>query len=223
MSATGKTINYNLPTYVGTDKTSWLTDFNGAMTKIDTQIKVVETSVSTATQNAGNAMASVEVLQPLVSTNTTTIASALSKANEALSGVADIWRIIYPLGSIFLSTVNTSPAILMGGTWETFGVGKTIIGVDTTQTEFSTSGQTGGSKKVTLSIPEIPTHQHRSAQPSYAQLQNAGSSAGVPNATKEIADTTGQVSGLWGGFAGENRAHENLPPYITCYMWKRIV
>lgn len=36
MSATNKTANYELPKFVGTDKPSWLTDFNGAMTKIDT-------------------------------------------------------------------------------------------------------------------------------------------------------------------------------------------
>jgi hypothetical protein len=38
MSATNKTANYNLPEFVGTDKPSWLTDFNGAMTKIDTAL-----------------------------------------------------------------------------------------------------------------------------------------------------------------------------------------
>lgn len=38
MSATNKTANYELPKFVGTDKPSWLTDFNGAMTKIDTAL-----------------------------------------------------------------------------------------------------------------------------------------------------------------------------------------
>lgn len=38
MSATNKTANYELPNFVGTDKPSWLTDFNGAMTKIDTTL-----------------------------------------------------------------------------------------------------------------------------------------------------------------------------------------
>lgn len=38
MSATNKTTNYELPEFVGTDKPSWLTDFNGAMTKIDTAL-----------------------------------------------------------------------------------------------------------------------------------------------------------------------------------------
>ena len=38
MSATNKTANYELPEFVGTDKPSWLTDFNGAMTKIDTAL-----------------------------------------------------------------------------------------------------------------------------------------------------------------------------------------
>lgn len=38
MSATNKTANYELPEFVGTDKPSWLTDFNDAMTKIDTAL-----------------------------------------------------------------------------------------------------------------------------------------------------------------------------------------
>lgn len=38
MSATNKTANYELPEFIGTDKPSWLTDFNGAMTKIDTAL-----------------------------------------------------------------------------------------------------------------------------------------------------------------------------------------
>nr|DAH06975.1 MAG TPA: major outer membrane lipoprotein [Caudoviricetes sp.] len=44
MSATQKTINYQLPIFVGTDIPSWLTDFNSAMNKIDVAIKGASTT-----------------------------------------------------------------------------------------------------------------------------------------------------------------------------------
>lgn len=44
MSATQKTTNYQLPIFVGTDIPSWLTDFNGAMNKIDAAIKGASTT-----------------------------------------------------------------------------------------------------------------------------------------------------------------------------------
>lgn len=56
MAYSDKTTNYELPIYVATDKPKYLTDFNGAMQKIDTAIKGVADSVAGATTNASNAL-----------------------------------------------------------------------------------------------------------------------------------------------------------------------
>lgn len=55
MSASGKTTNYDLGIYVGTDVTDWLGTFNGNMNKIDAQMKVNANAVASANQIAGEA------------------------------------------------------------------------------------------------------------------------------------------------------------------------
>ena len=52
----------------------------------------------------------------------------------------------YTIGSIFITTTNTNPGTFIGGTWEAFGTGKTLVGVDTSQTEFNTALKTGGER-----------------------------------------------------------------------------
>ena len=54
----------------------------------------------------------------------------------------------YPIGSIYISVVNTNPGTIFGGTWIAFAEGRTIVGVHTTETEFATVEKTGGSKKL---------------------------------------------------------------------------
>ena len=78
---------------------------------------------------------------------------------------------VYPVGSIYISYSNTNPGTLFGGTWETFGKGQTLVGIDTSSTEFKTLGQAGGSKTISytpsgsigstgLTISQIPSHSH---------------------------------------------------------------
>ena len=78
---------------------------------------------------------------------------------------------IYPVGSIYISTASTNPSSFLGGTWEAYGKGQTLVGIDTNQTEFNTVGKTGGAKSVSytpsgsigstgLTISQIPSHSH---------------------------------------------------------------
>ena len=69
---------------------------------------------------------------------------------------------VYPVGSIYISYDSTNPGTLFGGTWEVFGKGQTLVGIDSSQTEFSTVGKTGGAKNIstTLSIANLPSHSH---------------------------------------------------------------
>ncbi len=79
---------------------------------------------------------------------------------------------IYPVGAIYMSVVSTSPATLFGmGTWVAFGAGRTIVGLDSGQTEFDTVGETGGAKTHTLSSAEMPSHTH--IQDSHNHTQNS--------------------------------------------------
>lgn len=121
---------------------------------------------------------------------------------------------IYPIGSIYLSVSEVDPAILFGGVWESFSTGRTLVGVDTSQTEFNTVQKTGGEKKHTLTIDEIPSHRHA-----------YGDYYGIAGGTKfNVVAYNNVTSYPEGGTVatGGDKAHNNLQPYITCYMWKRV-
>ena len=106
MGATNQTTNYELPLFIGTDKPSWLGDFNGAMNKIDTSIKgnkdeidslktrmtatesvanSASSTASTALTNANNAQSTANTAQTTANTANTKAEGAQSTANTALS------------------------------------------------------------------------------------------------------------------------------------------
>ena len=126
----------------------------------------------------------------------------------------------YPVGSIYISYSNTNPASLFGGTWESYGTGRTLVGVDTSQTEFNTIGKTGGEKTHKLTIAEMPYHTHDFNRPKFwgseIELTQSGSIYGQTNTVLPNA-VSGRVNGEGGG-----QDHNNLQPYITVYMWRRV-
>lgn len=95
MSHTNTTANYNLPQFVGTDKPSWLTDVNGAMTGIDTQMKanadaITTTAgdlstlagrVTTAEGNISSQAASIQTVSGVASNASTTATNANTKVD----------------------------------------------------------------------------------------------------------------------------------------------
>lgn len=66
----------------------------------------------------------------------------------------------YPIGAIYLSVSDTNPSQWFGGTWELIAQGRTLVGVDTTQTEFNTVKKTGGEKTHVLTVAELASHTH---------------------------------------------------------------
>jgi hypothetical protein len=68
-------------------------------------------------------------------------------------GAAESW----PVGSLFLSTVSTDPALLLGyGTWVLYAAGRVLVGIDPAQTEFDVAGEIGGEKTHLLTCAETP-------------------------------------------------------------------
>lgn len=146
-----------------------------------------------------------------------TSAKAFSEGAIVTNGIYidDILDRIYPVGSIYMSatlSTTTQVANALGGTWVAFGAGRVPVGVDTTQTEFNTVLKTGGEKTHTLTTNEMPSHSH-SYSLSYADgyLYGGGGLANVCNASTSRNTTS----------AGGDQAHNNLQPYITCYMYRR--
>lgn len=81
MSYTNHTTNYNLPQYVGTDKPTYLGDFNSAMSAIDAQMKLNADSASTAGTNATTANTNIGTLANLDTTAKTDLVSAINEVN----------------------------------------------------------------------------------------------------------------------------------------------
>lgn len=84
MPATNETTNYKLPLFTDDDQPTWLGDFNGAMSKIDTDMNTVGANASTAlsaANNAVNRVATVETAMTAVQ-GTANSAYALAQTNE---------------------------------------------------------------------------------------------------------------------------------------------
>lgn len=119
-----------------------------------------------------------------------------------------------PIGHIRMETTDVNPATYLGfGTWVLWGAGRVPVGVDTTDDDFAEVEQTGGEKTHTLTTNEIPKHKHE-----IAVRNNSATGLYETKAT----NATGDVGKAYTQEAGGGQAHNNLQPYITCYMWKRV-
>jgi microcystin-dependent protein len=133
------------------------------------------------------------------------------KSNIQNSGtdLKAILSAIYYVGSIHIATVPTNPGTIYGfGTWVSFGVGRTLVGVDTTQTEFDVVEETGGAKTVTLSAAESGLVGHNHTQDSHNHTQDshthtlyAYSGSGTAGTTNydRAAGAGGGSYAFWGG------------------------
>lgn len=122
----------------------------------------------------------------------------------------------YPVGSIYQSTSPANPSTFMGGTWERFGNGRVLVGVNESDSDFNIVNKTGGEKTHTLTVNEIPSHSH-------GQNVSAGTGSGPAIRRDYQGDGTGAAypQGISTQNAGGGQAHNNLQPYITVYMWRR--
>ena len=125
---------------------------------------------------------------------------------------------VYPVNSIYISLDSTSPASLYGGTWERFGKGKTLVGVDEADTDFETAGLTGGEKKHTLTSAEIPVISGRFVQQSSHDYGLSLVVRGLVNG----ADTRYMGIGPIVPDGTHDQGHNNIQPYVSVYIWKRV-
>ena len=118
---------------------------------------------------------------------------------------------IFPIGSIYLSVSSANPSTIFGGTWEQIK-DKFLLACG----DIYENGETGGEANVTLTTAQLPKHTHKTGiavNPFYSSGNN-----GDWNQPAYIGDGNGRSSGIAGG----DQPHNNMPPYLTVYMWKRI-
>lgn len=141
-----------------------------------------------------------------------------------------IFNRVYPVGSIYISTSSTNPRSYFGvGTWEEIQ-GKFLLGHSSSYP----AGSTGGEASHVLSLNEMPVHNHRNRKlPDGSETYSWG--WGNQHRTDVYADTkvyagtssgnnpvTQQNSTHSTDNAGGGLPHNNMPPYLTVYIWKRI-
>lgn len=133
----------------------------------------------------------------------------------------NVWAVSYPVGSIYMSTSSTSPATIFGGgTWEQIE-NRFLLAAGS---EYE-AGTTGGEAEHALELEEMPSHYHPIYAPNAGGAEE-GAALGFPTVGDKKtwwieASKTGVRGGRKGAKDGEARAHNNMPPYITVYVWKR--
>lgn len=195
--------------------------FKDAFTEVDGNINLDINNLNASCITSKNNKFSLDSDGNLVVNSITTAVSNDSNID---------FDMIYPVGSIYLSLLNTNPSTLFGGVWEQIAKGRTLVGVDTSQIEFNTVKKEGGSKTHSLTINEMPSHTHSQSPHSHnltiTKTSAGGSSyngylnaqySGNGSYTYNTTNTTA-VNNNTGG----NGAHNNLQPYLTCYIWSRI-
>ena len=151
------------------------------------------------------ATVTIKDLTPTSVVTNYSILSSLASLKTALT------QSLYPVGSIFQSTLSTNPRTQLGfGTWTQIK-DKFLLACGSSYK----AGTTGGEATHALTVDEMPSHSHNVNSVGWANWSSASQ--------------TGH-STYWGGknsttltcsSKGGNQAHNNMPPYIAVYVWQR--
>lgn|GEM_PF-1101971 len=193
---------------------SWY-PYTNAWVGTELQLGFVEWYIKTAGINQNDLTVIKEDISQL-QTETTQLNNDVTKLMGAFTSVTDLTKqlflLMHRVGDIIFSTSDENPSTIYGGTWVAWGKGQVPVGVDTSDSDFNTVEKTGGEKEHTLTVDEMPSHKHDFGQ-QFATTSNLSGAYGY----YMIAGTQTDVIKNTGG----NQPHNNLQPYITCYMWKR--
>ena len=140
---------------------------------------------------------------------------------------------IFPVGAVYITYDKKNPGTFLGGTWEQFGQGRTLVGEGTgndgsTSMSF-TANQVGGEYKHLLSLNEMPSHAHKPHD--WDVITAQGGNTGFYNMTY-LGDNNRSGTftpflhdydkNRYGSYVGNNEAHNVIQPYTTVFFWKRI-
>lgn len=184
--------------------------------EFDTEFNALQTSVNTKADLASPSLTGVPTAPTASAGTNTTQLSTTAFVTAALAT-------LYPIGSIYSSTVSTNPATLFGfGTWVAYGAGRVLIGAS--GAGLYIAGNTGGSADAV-----VVSHTHTVTDPGHLHTylaKNAafGSTSGPdqrPQMVTTSENTGSAVTGISLATAGVSGTNANLPPYVVIYMWNR--
>ena len=194
------------------------TTFNQKLTEIQGKLDATNTAI----QN-GDFYSKTQIDGKITSVNSTITTHANNKNNphavtagqtgaytkaEVTALVAQAKLDMNPVGTVLTTITNTNPADYLGGTWERFANGRTLVGVDETDdvTLMKTANNAGGS------INPLTRHGHNIRRQSGSTQTAVGATIGW----SDLPNNVGVVQE-----AGDNTNHNNWQPFMTVYFWKR--
>ena len=139
-----------------------------------------------------------------------TVTGNLDVSGELRQRGTGLLNLVYPVGSIYMSVNNVSPQSFLGGTWARIQ-DRFLLAAGSAYSP----GTTGGEASHTLTVNEMPSHAHN-----YGTWRNCSKVSGTSN--KMVEASTAVIDNVPGTMAaGGGEAHNNMPPYLAVYMWKR--
>lgn len=215
--ATPTTEQITLPTLP-----SWY-PYTNAWVGTELQPSFVEWHIKIAGVNQNDLTVIKEDISQL-QTETTQLNDDVTKLMGAFTSVTDLTKqlflLMHRVGDIIFSTSDENPSTIYGGTWVAWGKGQVPVGVDTSDSDFNTVEKTGGEKEHTLTVDEMPSHSH--IQTWNGNIMVGGGSGGEStNGSYLNEGGNGTYPATLTNNVGNSHSHNNLQPYITCYMWRR--
>ena len=187
----------------------------GGKDEIDTVLNPNSSNPVANSAVAGVMLTTLNEVNAVTQSGTLIDSLALKQLSTIVSNlqtqVNNYWETIYPVGSVYIS-VNSSfdPNTSFGGTWVRIQ-DRFLLASGSSYT----NGNTGGEATHTLTINEMPSHQHEVNIGAALNLQtNQGLVSGhAPSAQDNVSRNTASVGG--------GQAHNNMPPYLVVMVWKR--
>lgn len=126
--------------------------------------------------------------------------------------IREIVDIMHPVGSVYVSVDGTDPSVLFGGTWERIQ-DRFLLCAGTTYK----AGATGGEATVKLVADNVPKHSHNV---SVVNTSGSGTSEGFASGA---VGTGTYLRAIKTSDIGNGTAHNNMPPYLAVYVYKRVL
>ena len=192
--------------------------------EIDDEYNAIATAIASKADTTSPTFTGTPIAPTASAGNNTTQLATTAFTTSAISVAL---ATLYPIGSIYTSTVATNPNSLFGfGTWVAFGAGRVLVG----NGGGYTAGSTGGSADAVVvshshtatSTVTDPGHIHELLAGGSSGTSNIGrSNTALSSSVYSQSATTGITVGTSVATAGVSGTNANLQPYIVVYMWQR--
>lgn len=217
---------FNLDTQQGSANMGWGTSGAGGVGIVCSQnkelkawyIRVSDATIADLKANKSSVLSTISECEASTTDSDIAGASALAELKDDFKSI--ILNSAYPVGTVYMSTKNTSPATFLGGTWSAISADKYLKTITS-----GTGGSTGGSTtsgSTTLTTNQIPSHSHSDllygTGGGKIGLDYSGAS-GSNQYSLTVGGGTSITTQTTGG--GQGHTHTINPPYYSVYAWVR--